>query len=174
MTEINTERLILKPLGIKYLDSVHEYASDLENTKYMMFLPNESLEETRDFLQKAEDEWLRGAPSFYEFAIIYQEQHVGAVSLYLEDDTSGELGWILNKKYWGQGIAYEAASALMDYAARELGIRHFFAHCDSENIASYRTMEKLGMSRTCTQGGRKNRSSDEERTEYKYEVYVMP
>ena len=72
--EINTERLILKPLGIEYLESVHEYSSDLENTRYMINLPNETLEETRDFLQKAENEWQCDTTSFYEFAIIYQDQ----------------------------------------------------------------------------------------------------
>lgn len=170
--EINTERLILKPLGTEYLESVHEYSSDLENTRYMINLPNETLEETRDFLQKAENEWQCDTPSFYEFAIIYQDQQVGAVSICLEDESSGELGWILNKKYWRQGIAYEAASVLVDYAVRELGIRHFIAHCDSENAGSYRIMEKLGMTRTSAQGGRRNKASDEERTEYQYEVYI--
>lgn len=32
MLTIKTERLTLKPLGMKYLETVHEYASDLENT----------------------------------------------------------------------------------------------------------------------------------------------
>ena len=31
--EINTERLILKPLGIEYMESVHEYYSYMENTR---------------------------------------------------------------------------------------------------------------------------------------------
>lgn len=45
---INTERLILEPLGIKYLESVHTYASDLENIRYMCNLPNKSIEETME------------------------------------------------------------------------------------------------------------------------------
>lgn len=57
MLTIKTERLTLKPLGMKYLETVHEYASDLENTKYMLFLPNESIEETKEFLQMADKEW---------------------------------------------------------------------------------------------------------------------
>lgn len=172
MITIYTKRLILKPLGIKYLKTVHEYASDIENTKYMIYLPNETMEETMDFLQKADAEWMGDTPSFYEFAIIYENQQVGAISIYLEGDSSGELGWIINKKYWKQGIAYEAAVALKDFAIRELKITHFIAHCDAENIASYKTMEKLGMSRTSTHGGRKNRASDEERTEYRYELFI--
>ena len=43
MITIHTERLTLKPLGIQYLETVHEYASDPENTKYMMYLPNETV-----------------------------------------------------------------------------------------------------------------------------------
>lgn len=172
MTEINTERLTLRPLGTEYLESVHEYASDPENTKYMIHLPNESIEETRDFLLRAENEWMKEAPSFYEFAVIYKGRQIGAVSLSLEGRASGELGWILNKKYWGQKIAGEAASALMEYAVKELGIRHFTAHCDAENTASYRTMEKLGMTQTSIEGGRRNRASDEDRMECLYELYV--
>lgn len=167
---INTERLILEPLGIKYLESVHAYASDPENTRYMCNLPNKSIEETMEFLQRADEEWKKETPSFYEFAIVYKNQQIGAVSLHLDNDQlSGELGWILRKEYWKQGIAYEAAKALLDYAVKKLKIKHFIAHCDAENIASYKIMEKLGMTRTSSHGGRKNKSSDLERMEYQYE-----
>lgn len=172
MTVIRTKRLTLEPLGTKHLKTVHEYASDLENTKYMQHLPNETIEETRGFLEDIEAEWKSDAPSRYEFAIIYKEKQIGAVSLCLNDDLSGEVGWIVNKKYWRQGIAYEAASALLDHAVKELNIKHFIAHCDAENTASYKVMEKLGMSRTGIHGGRKNRASDEERTEYQYELFI--
>lgn len=172
MIAINTKRLVLKPLGIKYLETVYEYASDIENTKYMVHLPDRTMEETKEFLQKVEREWKRDVPSFYEFAIIYENRQIGAVSIYRVDDLSGELGWIINKKYWKRGIAYEAAVSLLDFSIKELKIRHFIAHCDAENIASYKIMEKLGMLRTNTRGGRKNKASDEKRTEYQYELYV--
>lgn len=172
MKYIKTERLILEPLGTKHLNTVHEYASDIENTKYMMYLPNETIEETMSFLQSVENEWSSDTPSFYEFAVIYDGHHIGAVSITIEDDLSVELGWIINKKYQKRGFAYEAAQALLEHSVKELGIKHFIAHCDAENIASYKTMEKLGMIRTGEYGGRKNKSSDEERTEYRYELYL--
>lgn len=172
MVVINTKRLILEPLGTKHLKTVHAYASDIENTRYMVHLPNKSIEETMEFLQKADREWMSDTPSFYEFAILYKDQQIGAVSIYLNENLSGELGWIINKEYWKQGIAYEASKALLDYAIKELKIKHFIAHCDAENIASYKIMEKLGMSRTSTHGGRKNKASDEERMEYQYELYI--
>ena len=141
--DIHSERLLLTPLGPDFLQSVNEYALDYENTKYMFHLPNESSEETAAFLKGVEEEWAKENPESFEFAVIRQGRQIGAVSIYLEDGT-GELGWIMNKKYWGNGFACEAAKALIDYFAEHFGVRHFIAHCDTENTASRRTMEKLG------------------------------
>ena len=133
----------------------------------------ESIEETQEFLKKAEAEWQKEFPEFYEFAILTEGAHIGSVCLYLnEDRTEGELGWILNKRYWGHGYTFEAAQALIDYASQNLGIKKFIAYCDSENIPSYSLMEKLGMSRVLCRSGRKNRSSSEERMEYKYALTI--
>ena len=171
--EIKTRRLILSPLGMKYLESTHEYASDRDATKYMMFLPNDTVEETAEFLQDAEAEWNKQNPEYYEFAVLLNHRHIGAVSLYLDESrTTGEFGWILHRDYWRQGITTEAVEALLDYSVNTLGIHHFIAHCDSENVASYKVMEKLGMVQTGCSGGRKNKSSDEERNEYLYELNV--
>ena len=149
---IRTDRLTLCPAGIAYLDSTCAYAMDLENTRFMMNLR---------------------APEYHEFAIVLDGEHIGGVSLFREDDPNlAELGWIIHKKHWGKGIVAEAARAVMDFGVRELHIRHYYAHCDAENIASARVMEKLGMRRTGVSGGRKNRSSDEERMEYQYEIEI--
>ena len=68
------------------------------------------------------------------------------------------------------GKALEAARALMDYAHSAWGFKRFIAQCDSANESSYRLMERLGMRRISCTGGRKNRSSDEERQELTYEI----
>ena len=95
-----------------------------------------------------------------------------SVSIYREGENECEMGWIIHKNYWRQGFAYEAASALMEYSIQKLHIKHFVAHCDAANTASYKVMEKLGMTRTDTYGGRKNKAASEESTEYKYERFL--
>ncbi len=166
---IHTSRLILVPLDPKYLVSTHAYANDIENTKYMVHLPNADIEETRSFLEEVYEEWQKENPVFYEFAILLGQEHIGAVSIYLnQENNEGELGWIINKKYWGRGYATEGASAIVKFAHEELDIRRFIAHCDSENISSYKVMEKLGLSLAGRMGGRKNRGSEEEREDLMY------
>lgn len=106
-----------------------------------------------------------------EFAMLYQDEQIGAVGIYLENGV-GELGWIVNKKYWRNGFAYEAAKALVTYFTEHMGTTHFIAHCDTENTASYKVMEKLGMVRTGEWGGRRNRAAEADSFEYQYELQV--
>jgi RimJ/RimL family protein N-acetyltransferase len=168
-----TERLVLVPLGLNYLHSTHEYASDIENTKLMIYLPNTSLRETEEFLEKAQAEWQKENPDFYEFAILLENEHIGAIGIDLDRERhTGELGWIINKRYWGNGYATEAAREVMNFAIRELKLKKIIAHCDSENISSYKVMQKLGLSLVSITKGRKNKSSYEEREEMLYSLDI--
>ena len=172
MDTIRTQRLELRPMCMDYLGSTHEYAGDPENTTYMMYLPNDTLEDTVEYIKEAETEFAKDRPSFYEMAIFYNGNHIGAVSLYLEDDfATAAFGCVINKKYHGSGFAAEAASGLLDYARQVLGIKHFIATCDTANIPSTRVMEKIGMTRKAERGGRHNKQSPEERREYLYEMW---
>ncbi len=171
--KIYTKRLLLVPLGLQFLISTHKYAADIENTKYMVHLPNINIDETKSFLDNVEAEWQKQSPQFYEYAILFDNEHIGAISLYMNEDyTEGELGWIINKEYWGNGYASEAAQAMIDFGIQKLNICRFIAHCDSENVNSFKVMEKLGMSLECKASGRKNKLSDEDREELIYSLEV--
>lgn len=169
--ELHTPRLTLSPADMTYVQSTYAYSSDLENTRFMMFLPYATVEETAESLRSAEAEWQKPLPARYEFVLLLEGKHIGGVTLYMQADrTEAELGWVLHKDHWRRGYVTEAAQAVMDWARDALGVRRIFACCDSENIASYKTMEKLGMRHVDT-GTRTNRSmGDEIRTELVYEV----
>ena len=169
--EIRTERLALRPIGPQDLESTWAYAGDAENTRLMMFLPFDDLEETRRFLLECAAEWKAPRSDHYELAILLDGAHIGAVSLYFDTEPEAvELGWVLNPRYQGKGYAAEAVRAAMNYAARRWGIHRFIACCDSENAPSQRLMRRLGMTLMDDAGKRKNRGSDEARTEFRYEL----
>jgi RimJ/RimL family protein N-acetyltransferase len=56
-----------------------------------------------------------------------------------------EVGYRLQKKYWGQGIATEAATASIHYGFDNLGLSKIYAHVDAKNLASARVLIKCGM-----------------------------
>ena len=143
---MQTNRLILRLLNVKDIEIVHIYASDKENTRYMMYLPNNTKEETEQFLSKVTHEWEKDEPQYYEFAVVLNGKQIGAVSVYLNDQrTEGELGWIINKLYWGNGYATESAMMIKDFAINKLKVHKLVAHCDHRNIASYTVMKKIGL-----------------------------
>ena len=155
MTEyLETERLILRPLSEQDYETACVYACDDENTHYMLFYYT-TREEQHKVLKAAADEWKKEDPAYYEYAVLYENRHVGAVSLYLNDErTEGEIGWVIRKDYWGKGIAAEAAAALLQEAKKSLALTCVNAHCDARNIGSYRVMEKLGMTPVSGEGTR--------------------
>lgn len=152
---IQTERLLLRPLDIADLETVHVYASDPENTRYMQHLPNHTKDETAAFLQRVTDEWQKAEPCFYEFAIVLRGEQIGAVSIALDEQRKvGELGWIVNKRYWKTGVATEAALAVKEFALHTLGLHKLIANCDARNTNSYRLMQRLGMALESDSGQR--------------------
>ena len=170
--ELRTQRLLLKPVEMTYLESMYEYSSDYENTKLMMFLPVESMEEMEKGLREAIEEWKKDQPHRLTFVILKDDRQIGEIILFfLENRMEAELGWIVHKDFWGRGYTAEAARAVAEYARKEWSVRRIIACCDSENTASQRVMEKLGMVCVDRNGTRTNRSMGEEkRVEWTYEM----
>ena len=59
----------------------------------------------------------------------------------------GELGYIFDPTYHGQGYATEAAAAMLGLGFTEFGFHRISASCDARNTPSYKLMERLGMRR---------------------------
>ena len=53
--ELTTERLKLVQINIEFLETAHLYACNLEDSKFMMFLPNDSIEETKEFILRSQE-----------------------------------------------------------------------------------------------------------------------
>ncbi len=75
-------------------------------------------------------------------------EFVGQVGLTLQDvkgHAETELGYLLVRKFWGQGIASEAARACRDFAFEELGRSQLVSLIDPRNQRSRRVAERIGM-----------------------------
>jgi RimJ/RimL family protein N-acetyltransferase len=58
-----------------------------------------------------------------------------------------EMGWIFDRSVHGQGIAFEAGSAALSWADRELAPESYPAIIDLENAPSMKLAERLGFIR---------------------------
>lgn len=57
----------------------------------------------------------------------------------------GVVGYCLNKAYWNKGYGTEVTRALIKFGFTELALHRVTAMCDPANVASYRVLEKAGM-----------------------------
>ena len=58
-----------------------------------------------------------------------------------------QVGWTLRADCWGRGYAREAADAALTLGFERFGLSRIFAQTSERNTASWRLMERLGMSR---------------------------
>ena len=66
---------------------------------------------------------------------------------YLHRAGVAAFGYWLGRRYWGKGIATEAAALLSDYAFAARGLRRLEATVWAPNLASARVLEKIGFVR---------------------------
>jgi RimJ/RimL family protein N-acetyltransferase len=69
---------------------------------------------------------------------------VGLLTL-VRRDTVGELGYALHAEARGRGVVTEAATALVDYAFRELALTEVFVETATTNLPARGVAERLGM-----------------------------
>ena len=88
---------------------------------------------------------------FYKWAICLKENPdsvIGDISVVDRDDTINacEVGYILSKDYWGQGLMTEALKAVLNCLLQDAEFNRVTARFVTANPASGRVMTKAGMS----------------------------
>lgn len=122
---IETERLILRPFKNTDLEDFYEYASVEGVGEMAGWKHHESITES----QRIMDSFISNDKTL---AICLKENHkvigtIGIEKYGLEDSLTefkdyygSELGYVLSKNYWGNGLMTEAVKAVKDYLFNEL------------------------------------------------------
>ena len=169
---ITTERLHLRKFSPNDCKAVHEYASDPDFSKFEMWGPNTE-KDTLSFIEHAISKSQESPQYDFEFAVCLNDSGhlIGGCSLRLaaQESVVASIGYAINPKYQNTGYATELGQTLLNYGFGHLNLSVIWASCDTRNHASYKVMEKLGMTRVGVI--RKNRKiSGELFDSYRYEI----
>lgn len=148
MNILETERLLLRRLLPTDLESLFGLYCDPEIRRYF---PEGTLtyEETKEEL-----EWfLEGHPAQPElglWATIHKPtgQFIGRCGLLpwtIDGHHQVEVAYLLDKAYWGQGLATEAVQGILDYGFEQLGLSRLICLIHPENQASIKVAQRIGM-----------------------------
>ncbi len=143
---VETERLILREIMVKDAADMFEYASDKENCFYRSSPLHQTIEDTVNVInEKYLKRPSKGIPIGYAITLKDNGKMIGVVDVdsVIYNDI-GEVGFTINKEYWGKGFAKEACEKLIEVCFNELGLRKILARHNILNIGSQRVIEKLG------------------------------
>ena len=138
---LTTKRLLLRPFQ----------AEDVSDIFAMGGFPTWDQKGPKPFTRRHAEEYiareiLRSWDTEPAFAIIFDSRVIGIIRLVINrEDTTAELGYSLDKPYWGQGIMLEAAHKLLFWAFEEYNLVKISASADIANKRSLKVMKTLGM-----------------------------
>ncbi len=143
---LTTPRLLLRPWRETDLEDLYAYASAEGVGQMCGWLPHQSIEESRRILCRFIEEK-------HEFALEYQGRVIGAVGLHqyseahypeLANLSGCEIGYVLSKTYWGQGLMPEAVRAVIKYLFDTVKLDFILVGHFDWNRQSARVIEKCG------------------------------
>lgn len=143
--ELRTARLLLRPFELTDVDDVWAYASDPEVARYRPLPDPYTRNDAAEFVDRQmRTDWSISP----EFAVVYGRRVIGGISLHVNPEhETAELGYLLGKRWWGRGLATEAARAVVDWGFPNFKLHKVYARAHVDNKPSWRVMERLGMTR---------------------------
>lgn len=145
---IETERLVLRRFTLDDAEAMyHNWASDPEVTRFLMWPTHSSVEVTKGVLT----DWVAsyGKEDKYEWCIAKKEndEPIGSIGVVKTNEKIKcmEIGYCISRDYWHQGITSEAMKAVMEYLLEEVGVERIESRHDPKNPHSGAVMRKCGL-----------------------------
>lgn len=154
--EIQTSRLLLRPLEASDAEPLFSIFSDTEAIRYWG-TPDRTLEDSKNSIVRFQESWKKNG--FGDWAVTENSsgRFIGFCGLhYITGMDEVNLGYLLNRSYWGKGYATEACFASLNFGFEKRGLSQVVATTDPKNGASLRLLEKccMTLSKNIVRNGR--------------------
>ncbi len=145
-TMLTTDRLLLRPWRETDLNDLYAYARADGVGQMAGWAPHKSIDESKRILQN----FIEGK---HVFALENQGKVIGSLGIHeysekhypeLSNLSGAEIGYVLSKDYWGQGLMPEAVKAVVRYLFESVKLDFILVGHFSWNRQSGRVIEKCG------------------------------
>jgi ribosomal-protein-alanine N-acetyltransferase len=145
---IETPRLILRQYHAEDVISLHVIFSDPETMTYYPAPFN--IQQTKDWIKTNLDRYVNDGYGLWAVCLKETKNVIGDCGLVkqtVDGRTEVEIGYHINKIYWSNGFASEAAKACKEYGFDKLGLHRLISIIDPQNISSICVAEKIGFTK---------------------------
>jgi RimJ/RimL family protein N-acetyltransferase len=145
---ITTVRLVLRSPEPKDAKPFAEMANNMAIASQMSSLPH-------PYSEKNAEGWIAEVqtntePNKVSFVVTLKDGTIaGAVGVRPSASGESEMSYFLGEPHWGNGLATEAAQAIIDHAFAVLDIERIIGRCGAANRGSRRVLEKCGFQFFC-------------------------
>jgi ribosomal-protein-alanine N-acetyltransferase len=146
---LRTERLVLRPPRESDAPAVFALFSDPRVARYLTEPPWTTIDRAHAHI--ARDIEAMSAGTYIRLALETAAggAPIGECTLFnlVEECRRAEVGYVLAHDAWGHGYMHEALTALLEFGFSDLALNRVEADIDPRNVASARSLERLGFIR---------------------------
>ena len=146
---LESERILLREWLPEDLNPWISLNLDPENLRY--FPKVYTQEESRLSFERIKDRFNANPYGLWAAEEKSTGEFMGFVGI-ADQDISGvafmpcqEIGWRLDKKYWGKGYASEAAKVVLNFGLADIGLPEIYSYAAKSNLPSINVMRKIGL-----------------------------
>lgn len=143
---IKASRVSLRPLQPTDTEVLHRIYQTEGVLQYFPTTTPPPLEKVERFIASQQEHWEKHGYGNWGIVPEGESQIAGWAGLqFLPELNETEVGYLLDKPFWGRGYATEAARASIQFGFERCGLDHIIALVHPENLASRRVIDKCGM-----------------------------
>jgi len=147
MTEVETARLLVTELSPDDAVDVFHVRGDPEAMSYWDWPADSRLADTVAVVNNMVHDMNAGRAKYWTLRLRADRAFVGLCDLGDLRGDSADIGFMLVRRHWGQGLAHEAVTWVLDYA-RAIGLTSVHARVHDGNQRSVRLLERSGFVET--------------------------
>jgi ribosomal-protein-alanine N-acetyltransferase len=145
---LETERLILRKLTLDDAEALYRIYHEPDVLQYFTHGPPESIDAERAGIQRHLLHYAQHGFGLWATVLRESGELIGRCGL-LAQQVDGaaeiEVAYLLSPRFWGQGLASEAARTIRDFAFHSLNHSHLVSIIHPRNLASKRVATAIGM-----------------------------
>lgn len=143
---VETTRLCIRRVTHADLPAFYQMHSVDEVNVYLPYNTWHSQADAEDWFAKIKQRRGKQEAEQYVLERKHDKKIIGSciVFNFNESEISLEIGYVLNREFWGHGYMYEAIKALLLGLSMDIGIRYVKAVVNLENASSLKLLSKFG------------------------------
>jgi ribosomal-protein-alanine N-acetyltransferase len=143
---LSTTRLRLRQIVPGDAEAMFAIFGDTETMRYCGSPAHRTIDDTHTSISRKQEQYARREAVWWGVTFHGDDQIIGTCNFhnFSPSFARAETGYGFNRRYWGQGIAFEAMTAIIAYGFTEMDFHRVEATIAIENTASKNLLLRLG------------------------------